>query len=137
METDNSQLHAGGRPSKLNDEVMARALYYIENHQDFGDVVPTIEGLAYELHVSRSTLYKWADEHDGFSYIFERLKAAQARKLLSGGLSSELNATITKLMLTKHDYSDKQGVDVTSGGEQIAVPSVFVYEVLADENQDT
>ena len=137
METDNSQLHAGGRPSKLNDEVIEQALYYIENHQDFGDVVPTIEGLAYELHVARSTLYKWADEHDGFSYIFERLKAAQAKKLLSGGLSSELNATITKLMLTKHDYSDKQETDIKTNGKDITVPSVFVYEVLADENQDT
>ena len=136
METDKSQSNAGGRPSKLNDEVLAQAMYYIENHQDFGDVVPTIEGLAYELHVSRSTLYKWVDEHDGFSYIFERLKAAQAKKLLSGGLSSELNATITKLMLTKHDYSDKQDVDVMSRGKTIASPTVIQLVGVSDDDSE-
>lgn len=135
--TDEKVVNTGGRPTKLNDDVILKTTHYIENHQDYGDVVPTVEGLAYELHVNKSTLYRWAEDNEAFCNVFDRLKMAQGKKLLNGGLTSDLNATITKLMLTKHDYSDKQGVDVTSGGEQIAVPSVFMYEVLADENQDT
>ena len=35
------------------------------------------------------------------------MAALQERKLLSNGLTNEFNASITKLLLTKHGYTDK------------------------------
>lgn len=79
--------------------------------------LPTIEGLAVHLTVARSTLYEWGNTYPEFSDILEQLKALQASMLIQNGLKGEYNPTITKLMLTKHDYTDKQ--DVTTGGEPI------------------
>ena len=48
------------------------------------------------------------------------MKAAQASQLIQNGLVNNYNATITKLMLTKHGYRDKQEVDHTTDGKPIA-----------------
>jgi len=39
--------------------------------------------------------------------------------LLHKGLNSEFNATIVKLALSNHGYSEKTSTDVTSGGQPI------------------
>jgi len=77
--------------------------------------LPTIEGLAVHLIVARSTLYKWGDTYPKFSDILEQLKAAQASQLIQKGLKNEYNASITKLMLTKHGYTDRQEVTGKDG----------------------
>lgn len=93
-----------GRPTKYSDEMLALAEGYLESDT----LAPNIAELSRVLDVSRSTLYKWAEEHDDFSDMLERILAEQERRLISGGLSGKMNATITKLMLAKHGYHDKQ-----------------------------
>lgn len=78
------------------------------------NMLPTREGLALFLGVKRSTLYEW-EKHDTklaveFSDIFDEIMAEQAVRLVSGGLYGRFNATITKLMLAKHDYVDRAEV---------------------------
>lgn len=80
-------------------------------------LLPTVEGLAVQLQVARSTIYKWADDHPAFSGILELLLSQQAARLIQNGVTGAYNSTITKLMLTKHGYSDKS--DITSGGAPI------------------
>ena len=46
-------------------------------------------------------------------------------KLIDGGLSEAYNSTITKLMMTKHGYSDKIQNDVTTNGESINKPTTI------------
>jgi len=48
--------------------------------------------------------------------------------LLSGGLSGSMNSTITKLVLSKHGYSDKvdQTVDHTTNGKDLGTTVTFV-----------
>src|SRR5262249_28803941 len=77
------------------------------------------EGLAVALGIARSTVYLWADKHPEFSDILELLLSQQAAQLIQNGLSGRYNSTITKLMLTKHGYSDKQ--EVEHKGERIVV----------------
>ena len=48
-------------------EVLSLSMDYINNHDSYGDPVPTIEGLACELFISRNTLYRWAEEQEGLS----------------------------------------------------------------------
>lgn len=70
--------------------------------------IPSIEWLAKYINVSRSTIYKWRDEQKDFSDILEEILEEQAIRLINMGLSWRYNPTITKLMLTKHWYVDKE-----------------------------
>jgi len=96
-----------GRPTKLTDELLAKAEDYVTNYEKYGDAVPTAVGLALEIGVHRSTCYEWAKEDERFSDIFMRVESTQERKLVTGGLEGKYNPAITKMMLTKHGYSDK------------------------------
>lgn len=126
---------AGGRPQLYDaKKVPGEVVKYIKDCQK-QHYLPTIEGLAVHLKVRRQTLYNWANEHDEFFDILEQLKAAQASQLLQNGLKGEYNATITKLMLTKHDYIDRQ--DVTSDNKPVAPVLVRFLGDEPKDNRDT
>jgi hypothetical protein len=82
---------------------------YIATHEDFDDPVPTVAGLACVLGVTRKTIYEWSGQatKPEFSDILEELAQKQERVLVRGGLMGAYNAPITKMMLTKHGYSDR------------------------------
>ena len=107
-----------GRPTKYNKDTIQKALEYIQNHKDYGDPVPIAAGLACELGVSKSTIYKWAGEHKLFSDTLDLLQSKQERMLAGGALEGELQATIAKLMLANHGYSDKQEIKQETYTEQ-------------------
>ena len=75
--------------------------------------IPTIEGLAVYIGVSRDTIYQWKKDHDEFSDIIDILMAQQAERLLNNGLSGTYNSTIAKVLLTKHGYIEKSENDTT------------------------
>jgi len=110
-----------GRPTKYNQEMIDKALHYLDNYQDNGDVIPSIEGLAEHLEINRATIYDWKDQEgkEEFSDILGQILARQARVLINQGLKGEFNAAICKLALGKHGYHDKQETDVTSGGKPL------------------
>lgn len=118
-----------GRPSKLTPELVSKAREYITDFRSNDDVIPTIEGLAYYLGIARSTLYKYEDENDEFSDIAERVKQLQAKMLINGGLKGDFNASIAKVMMSKHGYSDKQETEITGKDGADLFPSIVVrYE---------
>ena len=126
-----------GRPSKLTDAVIEQAGRYASTeYLTRSEVIPTIEGLAVYLNVSRSTIYKWKGENQEFSYILEDLMARQAKELFSNGLTGDFNPTITKLILTKHGYSDRVEQDVTSSDGALAPTSIVLRGVRADDSSD-
>lgn len=98
-----------GRPTKYNEDMQTTAEWYAENFAELGDVVPTIVGLALHLGVATATVYNWSkeDDKDDFLGIFTRIEQLQHQGLVNGGLSNAFNPAITKMMLTKHGYSDK------------------------------
>ena len=106
-----------GRPTKCNSELIEKANHYVENFTEYGDPVPSIEALAMELHLSRSTLYDWASKEDHpFTDILERCNQQQTRTLFRGALVGDMNANITKLMLGKQGYSEKNQTELTGAG---------------------
>ena len=111
-----------GRPTDYNEDILNKAKAYLEKPRA-ESLLPSVAGLAIELELSRSTIYDWASQEDKkeFSDILERLLAKQEKELTENGLLGEFNSTITKLMLTKHGYSDKQETDLTSKGEKINI----------------
>lgn len=118
---------AGGRPTDYTPELIEKALHYAENFEEYGDAVPTVAGLACELKLSRETLYAWVkdDTKPEFSDIFNAIMQGQERKLVNGGLSGGFNPAVTKMMLTKHGYSDKQEIDHTTNGKDM-MPAVSI-----------
>jgi hypothetical protein len=101
--------------------MLNKAWEYLDTYEDYGDVVPHVEGIADVCKVSMSTVYLWAKEHEAFSDTLEACKTIQARVLKNKGLDGNFQPTIAKLMLANHGYSDKQQVEhsgnVTIGKE--------------------
>jgi len=99
-----------GRPTKCTEENIEIANNYLT---DFNEVyyhqIPSMVGLAVVLKVGISTLYDWIeDDRNGFPDIASRLMDNQHFTLTNHGLDGTFNPSITKLLLTKHGYSDKQ-----------------------------
>lgn len=107
---------AGGRPTVYSDEILKKARGYLTSFKEMGDVVPSIAGLACVLGVPRETCRAWGidPEKAEFSGILDELAQKQERELLNNGLAGNFNAPITKMMLTKHGYSDKIENDLKS-----------------------
>lgn len=122
-----------GRPTKLTDELIAKAREYIYDFRSSDDVIPTIEGLAYYLEIARSTLYKYEADSPDFSDIAERVRQLQAKMLINGGLMGDFNASIAKVMMTKHGYSDKQEIDNTSSDGSMSPQAKPDYSGLTDD----
>jgi len=121
-----------GRPREYRDEHVQKVQEYIDSCKDeyvsyvksedangvktYGSRLnvkfPSIEGCALYLDVTRSTMYEWRKTYTEFSDIIDKLLRVQADKLLNKGLSGEYNSTISKVILTKHDYIEKQAFDV-------------------------
>ncbi len=101
--------HAGGRPSIYNPQVLKDTQFYLHYYSDLGDVVPSIEGLARYLKIGLSTIKRWASDEgkEEFRATLEDIKTEQAHVLINKGLTSEINATIGKLMLHNHGYHEK------------------------------
>ena len=126
------QSKKAGRPEKVPDKHRRAAEYLGGGYQEAGDVVPSAAGLACYLGVSRSTVYKWAETDAQFSDMLEAVQANQERLLINKGLTGDFNATIAKLMLAKHDYSDKAEVDnKSSDGSMTPKPALDLSRLSA------
>jgi len=80
--------------------------------------LPTIEGYAIYLKVSRQVLYDWSKVYPEFREAMELIKTKQKQKLVEHGLDGSYNPTIAKLILANnHGMSDKN--DVTSDGKPL------------------
>lgn len=116
-----------GRPTKYSQEMLDNAYKYIDTYTQYGDMIPSVEGLADLLDVSRETLYEWGRVHEDFSDILARLKARQQKVLINNGLSGDFQPTITKLVLGLHGFHEKQDTELSgAGGGPLEVSVNFV-----------
>lgn len=135
--SDSVVKHPGGRPSEYTPEKVALARMYLEGGwEDQGDAIPQIAGLALAMGITRETARVWAkdEEKQEFSAIFTRVQAIQERKLINGGLTNAFNPAITKMMLTKHGYSDKQEIDHSSQDGSMT-PTVITRTIVHPDGQ--
>lgn len=121
-----------GRPTKYNDELLKAAKDYIDNFQpvEGQEIIPTVVGMCIAVNISHAIAYKWAKDEDKkeFLDILEKIEGKQHKELVNRGLDSTFNPTITKMMLTKHGYSDKQEIDHTSKGDRVEGINVTFVE---------
>ncbi|OAT34876.1 DNA-packaging protein [Proteus myxofaciens] len=130
-----------GCPSKLTNELIAKAKEYLYGgyKENEGQVIPSIAGLACYLGIARSTVYEYGKQDSElgreFSDTLDGIMAFQEMKLINSGLAGDFNATITKLMLANHGYSEKQEVDhQSSDGSMSQAPTKIV--LVAGGNND-
>ena len=118
------------RPTKWSKEIEEKAVAYITNYATYGDMIPSIEGMAEHLGLHRDTLYDWArQESKEFSDILGRCMQVQQKTLVNKGLNNTFNSAITKLVLGKHGFHDKMDQDITTKGESLPT----VIELVAKE----
>jgi len=116
-----------GRPSDYTPEIVEAAWAYANGGwQEAGDPVPSVAGLACEIGVHRETCYAWAKHEDKeFSDILGKIAEEQERNLVKGGLGGDFNGSITKMMMTKHGYSDRIHQDNTSSDGSMSLVALF------------
>lgn len=110
-----------GQPTLLTPELIERARKYIEDFADDGySVIPTAAGMALYLGVSKQAIHLWAANGGEFLEPYSKMLQVQEAMTLGKALTSEFNSNISKLILANHGYSDRQAVDVTTNGKDIA-----------------
>lgn len=105
-----TEKNKGGRPTKYGPDALKKAEDYINNWKERGDAVPTVVGLALACEVATATVYNWVKDGnccEKFLVIFTRIEQKQHQALVNNGLFGVFNPAVTKMMLTKHGYSDK------------------------------
>lgn len=109
-----------GRPTDYSEALLKKAREYLSNRPE-DEVVPSIEGLADYIGVTRTTIYDWESQEEKaeFSYIVEQVRHKQAKELINKGLEGKFNPTMSKVILTKHGYTDKSELDVTTKGDKV------------------
>jgi hypothetical protein len=108
-----------GRPSKYSPEMLAKAQEYLDGeYLQGGKVIPSNVGLALHLRVDTQTLDNWADNPDNIEFfgILRDIQAKQCELLINSGLTGDFNSAITKLVLGKHGYSEKQETTLQGAG---------------------
>src|SRR3990167_7243506 len=117
------------RPTKLTKELLDKARTYEKS-----GVVPSIEDFALFVELNRDTIYDWREKGRSqeanplqieFSDIIERVLVQQSKELMDGGLRNKFNPTITKLLMSKHGYSERQ--DIEHSGEQKVIVETRRY----------
>lgn len=129
-----------GRPNEFKKEYIKKVDEYLENQQDEEIEVlrqrsntekgyeiydqkikvklPTIEGFALFLGVSKRVLYDWEKKYPDFLHALDKIRTEQQQRLINMGLSGDYNSTIAKLILsTNHDM--REGSDITTGGDKL------------------
>ena len=107
---DEGKAKGFGRPSKYGDEILEQAYEYLTGGwKEVGQALPSKVGLALYLGVVSSTVDVWCNDDDkqDFSGICKAIMDMQHSCLLNNGLTGAFVAPITKMMMTKHGYSDK------------------------------
>ena len=124
------------RPTDCTPDILEKCRDYVDGAYAESSLIPSIVGMCRYVGVARSTLFLWKKDNrnEQFSDYFEQCLENQEEKLLNGGLGGDFNPAITKMILTKHGYSDKIEQAHTSPDNSMT-PTV-IERVIIDSTED-
>jgi hypothetical protein len=125
------------RPTDYSKEILDKAKVYLEVLPE-DEVVHSIEGLSLYVGIARSTIYEWVSQKDKkeFSDIVSNILAKQGKTLINQSLNNKFNASISKMMLSKHGYVEKQETDHTTNGKDIGFIPIEKQEAINKALED-
>lgn len=101
----------GGRPTKYYPAIVDKVEDYFKTVNT--DELPSIEGLANYMDISRDTIYEWQKHYPKFSYTIKKILIKQKLKLMNDGMygGKEVNAGMAIFLLkANHGLSDGSGL---------------------------
>ena len=104
------------RPTKYNPQFIEEIDTYLKEAVPENMDIPTVEGFALKMDLSKKTLYNWGKKHKKFLHALNRLKMTQKQHLIKIGIfgGKEINAPIVSLLLkVNHDMIEKTGLELT------------------------
>lgn len=122
---------SAGRPRTYHKEYIKKIDDYLaecedekyDYHETMGKVdvykeryhvnLPTIEGFALYIKVSRKTIYNWEKENDDFAEALDRIRMVQKERVINSGLAGKYSPVIAKLILSTN-HGMKERSDITS-----------------------
>jgi hypothetical protein len=114
-----------GRPTDYTPDIIAKLNKYLEEAIPQNMKIPTVEGIALKLGISKDTLYEWAKIHPEFSDALGELKMKQKEALVEIGIfgGKEINATIVALLLkVNHEMVEVNRTELTGkDGESLVI----------------
>jgi hypothetical protein len=127
-----------GRPTKYNPDFINRLDEYLATTGKEQMSLPTIEGFAIFLDVSRDSLYEWAKLYPNFSDTLRRIEILQKQQLINDGIygGKEVNASIVKLIL-QNNHGMKERTDTTSGDKPLPILDLNVHTNNGNEETQT
>ncbi len=134
-----TKVSKNGRPTKYNDKILKKAQNYLDTYKE-SMPVPTVVGLAKACEVATNTVYNWVKNGhacEKFLRIFTRVEQDQHEELIKHGLLGTFNPAITKMMLTKHGYSDRQEIDHQSSDGTMKPTTVTIVAVDSDDDDES
>ena len=115
------------KPTKYSEETLKVYAEYMQEAIPQNMKIPTVEGLALKLGISKETLYQWRKIHTEISDALRELKMKQKEYLTEIGIfgGKEINASIVALFLrANHNVVETTKSDITSGGKPMPILGV-------------
>lgn len=116
-----------GRPTTYTPAIAEKARKFLQSYKDTktkkGLVVrfPSLAALSLDIGVSKDQLILWGKANEDFQIVLDEYKAEQERRLLDMGLSGDYNSNIAKLVLAKHNYTDRVALEGSEEGEPLHI----------------
>jgi len=93
-----------------------------EKEVEVANELPTLQGFAISIGVTRDTLHKWIKKHKKFLYAYKEAKTLQEDFWLQNSIRGLYPGAFT-IFAGKNMFGwrDKNETDITSGGEKLGV----------------
>lgn len=127
----------GGRPTKYCQDILDKTQDYLDNFKKYGDEFPSDVGLSLVLNITAETVLQWKNQEEKpeFSWMLKQIKARQHQQLMNNGVNGTFNSTITKLVLSKHGYSERLET-VIEGNSEKPLESKWTVEIIDNTSRD-
>ena len=121
--------HPGGRPTKYKPEIVNKIEAYFQTVGREQTSLPSVEGLADYLDISKETIYQWGKKHPEFSDAIKKIAIKQKKQLMDDGMygGKEVNAAMA-IFLLKVNHGMRTGPD--------AAVQVNIFNRLKKEEEE-